>query len=893
MKKLLIANSIILLLLLGVGAFAEEDQSELEQKWAKTEAPVDDPIGLGERLAIIEYLHEHKIKFEAGLDLAGCRILYWRHAEKLAAPAKLRTELKDKYGIEAEEDATYEELKDLKKYAMLKEKIKKEAEEKEKKAEINAQEEQAEASDEKVKPKLPIEVNWDETVTETPTIIDTMVSGSGQFLLLRFENSKSIAIYDMIQRKLVGSARAPSAKFSYASGGNKLVTYTGEFDLLSVFELPSGKKVLERMNPCGGKIRTITMGASNSKRALVGYEKDTKVFDGFIKVEDLSFSPAIYPKRHYGYPMNFSATRVASDGLSRFVQFSGSGSTYCQEYKIMGDQLHHSTIRSSNRTGYCKYNGDSVLFTDTGAIWENGQRKHYEDHRNLAAIIPDLFGSSYIGVTRYNHCVIYPSLGSASILDLKYFVDVSSVVKDSWGHVDGLPYNKRIIFNPKFYSIVFIPPSNDRLIHNGYKVDELRNKKTSINLEKNRVALRGDEDEPGFEEEFISQEAHDLMQTLSTKIGEQNPTRRSQGGFQGKTDVAHASINNFINSHGLLNIDTAFLCRGVALKYYSYRDYANAKIYAKKNIEIVSGLYGKDDVKVIPAWMLLGRVQHYGNSRAQVADSLRKAFDIHFMHGLKIEKFEDNAYSRLDSAYKSLRNNRWFKHVQGINHAVKHKRNDILERLVKMLDDAEEEFGRNGYGVVSVYDYAAQVEMQSPRPNELRAGNYFKHALSITEAKFGNRHENNLPRLRRLALHYQKIRSPEQAMLYFKSWVGLQEILYGLMDKKVELACDYVANKRFKDKDYYNAIMYYEKAKNIADKSGRTESYIYAKRLHAMGDIHLTLESQDEARPLYEKALKIYEKLSANESALLRLKKSLSAISEPDTSSEPKTEDKD
>jgi S1-C subfamily serine protease len=109
------------------GALAAADPApplHAPDKPADTPAPVDDPIGLGERLALIDWLHAHQVDVPEGADLGALRVLYWKvaapgptpeeeaAADLAAKQARLRKALFDQYKDDQPAGATLEQMQD-------------------------------------------------------------------------------------------------------------------------------------------------------------------------------------------------------------------------------------------------------------------------------------------------------------------------------------------------------------------------------------------------------------------------------------------------------------------------------------------------------------------------------------------------------------------------------------------------------------------------------------------------------------------------------------------------------------------------------------------------------------------------------------------------------------
>ncbi|NRA38698.1 MAG: hypothetical protein HRU15_11200 [Planctomycetes bacterium] len=70
-----------------------------DKNWALKETPVEDPIGLGERLALIDYFQEKGVKLDSGVTIGELRVEYWAEYSLEEKRLALYRELKEKYTL--------------------------------------------------------------------------------------------------------------------------------------------------------------------------------------------------------------------------------------------------------------------------------------------------------------------------------------------------------------------------------------------------------------------------------------------------------------------------------------------------------------------------------------------------------------------------------------------------------------------------------------------------------------------------------------------------------------------------------------------------------------------------------------------------------------------------
>lgn len=117
----------VLMIAMGLSvalAAADTAPVKMPDKPADTPAPVDDPVGLGERLALIDWMQAKKITVPDNADLGQLRVIYWttvapaptaeenEAADKAAAMAHLRKVLMDQYKDDEPPGATMDQMQD-------------------------------------------------------------------------------------------------------------------------------------------------------------------------------------------------------------------------------------------------------------------------------------------------------------------------------------------------------------------------------------------------------------------------------------------------------------------------------------------------------------------------------------------------------------------------------------------------------------------------------------------------------------------------------------------------------------------------------------------------------------------------------------------------------------
>ena len=212
------------------------------------ETPVDDPIGLGERLALIDYLRDQKKQtLPANPSLKELRRIYWRlenaDADRAAKSERdrllrLRREIERTYAIVIQPQSSMDDLKRIKQEQELKKQKELEAFQKK---QLAKQEQDSDAGDlSTLRPTKPT-VNADQITKSVVLVASKLGTGSGFFI-----NHKG---YLITNRHVVGADSKGSYATIYWDAGEKrkpenftIVAVSKERDLALLKPMTAGKR---------------------------------------------------------------------------------------------------------------------------------------------------------------------------------------------------------------------------------------------------------------------------------------------------------------------------------------------------------------------------------------------------------------------------------------------------------------------------------------------------------------------------------------------------------------------------------------------------------------------------------------------------------------------------
>lgn len=309
------------------------------------------------------------------------------------------------------------------------------------------------------------------TATRTSHIItDARITSSGRYMLLRLDSRKEIIIYDVNKKKIIDTIRLPTNNFLFATGGNTLLVYYPNGNLLQTWDIENRQKVLTKPSPKGAIVTRLTMGHSLGKRALVRYaastdalatagmflldtqkliEIETDSDDGDAVPQNSSYRDFIHQRSNGS--MNLVSewtTSGAPTGLGIYALSDGS----------LDNRYEHDSV------GYVRVGEDGSLYTEAGGIYNSQLTKIGELPGKK--LIPDLAGSFFLGVSSDGSLDLYRSRSTASLgrIGLYPNLEKNELSTQNQSSESLLTFDRRIVMDTLRGYLLLIPPESDRII---------------------------------------------------------------------------------------------------------------------------------------------------------------------------------------------------------------------------------------------------------------------------------------------------------------------------------------------------------------------------------------------------------------------------------------------
>lgn len=321
----------------------------------------------------------------------------------------------------------------------------------------------------------------DGIVTKTPNpIIDALVANGGQYLILKMQSFPGLAVYDTNEQKIVHMLRLATDNFLYTAGGDIVLVYFPENNLLQTWSLKTFEELKTKPNPNGSIVTRMTMGHSNDKRALVRYSVGTGALDHagmyLLDVPTLQEIPlengdqttrlrnGVY--RDYIHQRTDGTLKIVSEWATSHSP-TGLGA-----YILSHNSWTHAYEHDSE--GYIAVGDDGLIYTQRGNIFNSQLTKI--GNISGAKLIPGIGGALFLGVFDDGSMQVYASGSINAIGPIGNFPglgndEVNRAMSGAWANSPYI-FDRHIVFNPRDGYIIFIPPENDRIIQRGFDLKQ-------------------------------------------------------------------------------------------------------------------------------------------------------------------------------------------------------------------------------------------------------------------------------------------------------------------------------------------------------------------------------------------------------------------------------------
>jgi hypothetical protein len=339
----------------------------------------------------------------------------------------------------------------------------------------------------------------DDTIQKLPSpIANIALAGSGSLIVVRFKDKPILGVYSIIEKKFIKFIKLVKPNFIFAAGGDIAVIYTPEIDLFSSYNLYTGKKVKTKKNPHGGRVLYLMMGHKNPSAVFV---RTTSGTDALSRCKNLLMSASSFAQIQVIGPNN-KALYTRNGSYRDFIHWRCNATMqliteWCTSHSPTGFIVHErgdgfmSTKYEHSSYGGLLVGDDGFIYTTKGAIYDHNIKPQHKFSNVM--LFPAIGGGGYLSLN--------PSDGKMNIYlnkdrkpvftidDMPYLKGVLSTSRDRFNDAN------RLIYNPKYKSIIMMPKSNDKIIQRGFDLfkamDRSGQKYIIVNSEPKILAGKG------------------------------------------------------------------------------------------------------------------------------------------------------------------------------------------------------------------------------------------------------------------------------------------------------------------------------------------------------------------------------------------------------------------
>ncbi|MFP6895514.1 MAG: hypothetical protein VCA38_02840 [Roseibacillus sp.] len=314
----------------------------------------------------------------------------------------------------------------------------------------------------------PIVARAEDQVTRTPEAIeDFVVADGGGLLVFKLTGLGGLVLYDTAQKKISKIIKLPSDNFIYGAGGKTAVCYFPENNIVQSWDLKTYKKTKTKPNPMSGPILRILMGHSRGDVAFCRYSEGTDALDrAQCFLLDTGSLLTVLPDISTDNTSYRDDVRLRADGdLGHVTEWATSHSPSGVSILVRTGKGYELKDEHDSE-GYLVPGDDGRVYTGTGKILSSDLTMSGQIKGQL--LFPGIGGSLVLGVDDRGKITAYGAGTTTPIGPVGDFPD--------WPKDQDLDYrfrgnrnlDKLLVFNPLAGNIIFIPPTNDRIIQRSF-----------------------------------------------------------------------------------------------------------------------------------------------------------------------------------------------------------------------------------------------------------------------------------------------------------------------------------------------------------------------------------------------------------------------------------------
>jgi hypothetical protein len=300
-----------------------------------------------------------------------------------------------------------------------------------------------------------------DVVTTLPgTYEDLCVADGGKYLVVKLKDREGLVVFDTDERKIAGTLDVARKDFAFAAGGRVVLVYDRAKNVLESWDVAKLERTKTKPNPFSTPILALVMGHSRDDEALVRR----------IGKASLLRTATLAPPdgEENDFPSSWSVTKPpflrADRDLTSVVELAVDNGVTVSVYARNGRAFAFKSFQAPE--GAVVPGDDGRFYTSMGSIFSSDLTRLARP--DPTSLLPGIGGGFVLGLGRGGRISIHRSPGHFALATCGtcpgWPSDSHSNTPAPIDDFGGLTGDRRITFLPGRNRIVFVPPSNDRIV---------------------------------------------------------------------------------------------------------------------------------------------------------------------------------------------------------------------------------------------------------------------------------------------------------------------------------------------------------------------------------------------------------------------------------------------
>ncbi len=345
----------------------------------------------------------------------------------------------------------------------------------------------------------------DEVTELNGAIEEVAVAGDGRLLVVKIRGAAGLAVYDADSRKIEGRLSIGTEDFAFGAGGDTVVVAPKGANAIQSWSLNTFTRSREKEFADQFEILRIVMGRSREDLAFIrlarGADALSQTTNQFLDAAELSFLRPTAPVQGQGQGHNSSYRDYVhfrpDSHLDRITEWASSHSPSGIGMVIRTEEGYQYRYNHDS-AGYLVPGDDGLIYTGYGIIYrlltqpQTPFNNYFEPAGKVEgqSLLPGLGGIFFLGIDRDGQLAVYESGQTTPLCRIDPFpgwslpkpeANAGRSIPPAGAFPPGraeewiqtpLTLDQRIVFAPASGYLLFLPPSNDKIVRRDFNLKE-------------------------------------------------------------------------------------------------------------------------------------------------------------------------------------------------------------------------------------------------------------------------------------------------------------------------------------------------------------------------------------------------------------------------------------